>query len=82
MEHDARVTAGLERIRSAKVTLNPKKCEFSKSQVKFLGHIINANGIQADPEKTAAISSMKAPPNVAELRRFLGMANHGSDNSQ
>ena len=74
-EHDSRLMAVMERIKAANVTLNPKKCEFSKPQVKFLGHLIDANGIQADPEKTAAISSMKPPHNVTELRRFLGMAN-------
>ena len=74
-EHDSRLMAVMERIKAANVTLNPKKCEFSKPQVKFLGHLIDANGIQADPEKTAAISSMKPPCNITELRRFLGMAN-------
>ena len=74
-EHDSRLMAVMERIKAANVTLNPKKCEFSKPQVKFLGHLIDANGIQADPEKTAAISSMKPPRNITELRRFLGMAN-------
>ena len=67
--------AVMERIKAANVTLNPKKCEFSKPQVKFLGHLIDVNGIQADPEKTAAISSMKPPRNITELHRFLGMAN-------
>lgn len=74
-EHDVRLTAALERIKAAGVTLNPSKCEFEKSKLKFLGHIIDENGIQADPEKTAAIREMKPPTNVSELRRLLGMAN-------
>ena len=41
----------------------------------FLGHLIDENGIQADPEKTTAIVRMKAPTHITELRRFLGMAN-------
>ena len=49
--------------------------EFSKERAKFLGYVIDREGIQADPEKTTAILQMKAPTNVIELRRFLGMAN-------
>ena len=64
LEHDSRLMAVMERIKAVNVTLNPKKCEFSKPQVKFL---IDANGIQADPEKTAAISSMKPPHNYADF---------------
>ena len=74
-EHDKRLLAVMEKISAAGVTLNPKKCEFSQRQLKFLGHIVNEQGIQADPDKTAAISDMPAPTNVSELRRFMGMAN-------
>lgn len=74
-EHDKRLTAALERIKVAGATLNPSKCEFEKSKLKFLGHIIDSNGIQADPEKTSAIRDMKPPTNITELRRLMGMAN-------
>jgi hypothetical protein len=74
-EHDTRLREVLKRLREAGVTLNPDKCEFSKSKLMFLGHLINQNGIRADPEKTTAIAGMKPPTCVTELRRFLGMAN-------
>lgn len=74
-EHDRRLEAVLTRIEKAGVTLNPQKCEFSKNKLTFLGHVIDANGITADPEKTKAIVEMDPPTNVPELRRFLGMAN-------
>ena len=37
------------------IMLNPDKCEFSKSQLKIFGHIINKEGVRADPAKTQAI---------------------------
>ena len=43
--------------------------------IKFLGHIIDKEGLRADPDKTAAIVKMEPPKSVSELRRFLGMAN-------
>ncbi len=73
--HDSRLEAVLKRMESAGVTLNPEKCSFSQTQLKFLGHIVNEKGVSADPEKTAAVRGMKAPTNVSELRRFLGMVN-------
>ena len=74
-EHDSRLTTVLERIRAAGITLNPTKCEFAKTQLTFLGHLITHNGISADPAKTLAIKQMPPPNNVTELRRFLGMMN-------
>lgn len=54
-EHDKRLLAALEKIKTSGVTLNRQKCEFGKASLKFLGHLINQQGIQADPDKTAAI---------------------------
>ena len=69
-EHDNRLTAVLTRIQAAGVTLNREKCSFGQSKLKFLGHIIDKNGVSADPEKVTAITQMKAPSSVSELRRF------------
>ena len=74
-EHKARLTAALKRIQAAGATLNAEKCEFAKGRLKFLGHIIDQTGIQADPEKISAITEMKAPTTITELRCFLGMVN-------
>ena len=74
-EHDTRLTAALERIQAAGVTLNKDKCEFNKMSLTFLGHTIDGNGISADPQKTAAISKMASPKSTTELRRFMGMVN-------
>jgi hypothetical protein len=37
--------------------------------------LIDSQGIQTDPSKTATIAKMKPPTNITELRRFLGMVN-------
>ena len=74
-EEDTYILATMERIEDAGVTLNSEKCEFHRTQVKFLGHVINVKGISANSEKISAISAMQPPNNVSELLRFLGMAN-------
>lgn len=45
------------------------------SEIKFLGHIVSAESIRADPDKTTAVVNMERPTNVTELRQFMGMAN-------
>ncbi|KAL4007109.1 Rho guanine nucleotide exchange factor 40 [Sarotherodon galilaeus] len=74
-EHDERLRKALVRLQEAGVTLNDK-CEFSKNRIKFLGQVIEASGVSADPDKVHAVSSMDEPSNISEVRRFLGMVNH------
>ena len=74
-EHETRLTAVLTRLSTAGVTLNAGKCEFYKDSIRFLGHLIDKDGIHPDPDKVNAILKMEPPTNVTELRRFLGMAN-------
>jgi len=55
--------------------LNIQECEFSQGRLKFLGHIVDAQGVHADPEKTHAIGHFPTPTTVTELQRFMGMVN-------
>ena len=55
--------------------MNAVKCEFSKTDIKFAGHVLSQEGIKSDPEKTEAIREMDAPTCVGEVDRFLGMVN-------
>lgn len=72
-EHDERLHSVLGTLQKAGFTLNLEKCELNRSEVIFLGHVISANGVQPDPEKTSAVRDMREPSNVSELRSFLGM---------
>ncbi|KAM8714601.1 hypothetical protein ACLKA7_000043 [Drosophila subpalustris] len=42
-------------------------------ELKYLGHKVTEHGIGTDPEKVAAISQLKPPTNVKELRQYLGV---------
>ena len=64
----------LTRLRSANLKLGPKKCHFAKREVKFLGHILNENGIATDPNKIQAVKTFPVPKNVKQLKSFLGLA--------
>ena len=68
--------AVMDRLRGAGLTCKPKKCEMFKTQVAFLGHVVNADGVQCDPAKTEAIRNWPVPTNLKELRSFLGLAGY------
>lgn len=74
-DHDKHLTAVLLKIAEAGVTLNDEKCEIPQNQVKFLGQLVDSNGIHPDPGKVTAIKLMNVPTNITELRRFLAMVN-------
>ena len=67
--------AVFRRLEDNGVTLNFEKCEFAKSSITYLGHVISADGIRADPSKVRAIKQMQKPKDVGDIRRFHGMAN-------
>ena len=66
--------AVFDRILQSKMLLKPSKCEFFKQKIKFLGVIIDKNGISPCPEKVDSIVKMSPPTSVKGVRSFLGMA--------
>ena len=52
------------------------KCKFFQDTIKYLGHIINSQGIHSHPAKIHAITNMPYPYNIAELHSFLAMVNY------
>jgi hypothetical protein len=47
------------------------KCDFFKSELKFLGHIVSAKGMQPDPAKVAVIQQWPTPQSIFDVRSFL-----------
>ena len=74
-EHDQRLMTVLRKIRDAGLTLNKDKCQFNTTSIKFLGQVVDQEGVKADPTKVQAVLELKPPTTVKELRRLLGMAN-------
>ncbi|GFO32674.1 Pol polyprotein [Plakobranchus ocellatus] len=44
--------------------------------VVYCGHVIRADGLQADPDKIKAVQEMPSPNNKEALRRFLGFVTY------
>lgn len=74
-EHDQRLHAVLQRLSDLGLTLNAEKCTIAQTSVKFLGHVVNTQGIRPDPDKIQAVVQFAIPTSVGEVRCFLGMVN-------
>ena len=72
-EHLQNLREVLHRLQAANLRINPEKCEFGRTELKYLGHVVTAQGVRTDPDKVQAILGMPPPTNLRELRRFLGM---------
>ena len=68
--------AVMKRINNVGLKLNEQKCKFRKSEIEFLGHRINSDGIRPDPTKVKAILEMSVPKDTTEARRFIDMTNY------
>ena len=75
-EHDQRLKAVLKCCEQIHLTLNRDKCKFGVSEVAYIGHILNAKGVQPDPDKIKAIRDMPAPQDKKGVERLLGTVNY------
>ena len=60
-EHLERLDAVFSRLKQHNLKLKPSKCEFLRSEVTYLGHVVSEEGIRTDPEKTKAVKNWPVP---------------------
>lgn len=75
-EHLSRLDEVLTKLGAANLKVKPSKCDLFSSQVKYLGHIISAEGIRADPAKVESVREWPVPKNQTEVKSFVGLASY------
>jgi transposase InsO family protein len=75
-QHLKDLTLVFDRFRTSNLKLKPSKCQFGKKHLKYLGHIISAEGVQPDADKTMAIEKFARPKTVKQVASFLGLAGY------
>ena len=75
-EHVQHVDQALAILEQEQFFAKLSKCEFAMREVKFLGHIVGADGVKVDPTKVKVIQEWAVPRTVTELRAILGLCNY------
>ncbi|XP_055615045.1 uncharacterized protein K02A2.6-like [Toxorhynchites rutilus septentrionalis] len=75
-EHRRNLHLVLQRIQEYGFTVKIEKCRFFMHQVKYLGQLLDSEGIRPDPDKVKAIINMPPPNDVPTLRSYLGAINY------
>jgi hypothetical protein len=75
-EHQAHVRFVLKVLKRKKFYVCKAKSSFAQKEVKYLGHIVDKQGIRPDPKKVEAVQTWPVPKNVHDVRSFLGLVNY------
>src|SRR3954454_6037372 len=60
-----------DNLRKYRMKLNPTKCTFGVPVGKLL-FLVSSRGIEANPEKIAAIERMPTPKDLKDVQKFTG----------
>ena len=75
-QHLERLEAVFKRLAQHNLKLKASKCEFLRSRVTYLGHVVSEDGIETDPEKTEAVKNWPVPTSVKDVRAYLGFTGY------
>ncbi|GKB79500.1 putative reverse transcriptase domain-containing protein [Tanacetum coccineum] len=75
-EHEVHLKLILELLKKEKLFRKFSKCEFWLQEVRFLGHVVNSEGIHVDPSKIEAVKYWKPPKTPTKICSFLGLAGY------
>lgn len=77
-QHIQNVRQVLQRQRESGIKLRPKKCDFFKSEVCYVGRVISAEGYKINPKEGEAVQALKheTPTTVREVRKLMGFLSY------
>ena len=67
-KHSETLGEVLKELKQHGLVLQPNKCVFMQESVEYLGHIVDAQGLHATPEKLQTIEEAPAPEDVNQHR--------------
>ena len=75
-EHLKHIEIIFQKLKAAGLKFKESKCDFFKSEIHYLGHLISDKGIQPLPEKLDTIRNMPRPWTPKEIKQFLGLTGY------
>lgn len=67
-EHVEHLRSVLQLLRNHKFFAKRSKCQFFRTTIEYLGHIVSSQGVRADPSKTEAMVKWPTPSSLKQLR--------------
>ena len=71
-----KLTLVLNRFQIHNLRLKASKCCFGAKTVRYLRHIVSAEGVHTDPMKIESVKRIATPQNVTQVRSFLSLAGY------
>ncbi|XP_058803413.1 uncharacterized protein LOC131671184 [Phymastichus coffea] len=75
-EYEVKVGKLFGKLSNAGLVLQPNKVNFLCREVKFLGYIVSARGVEPDPKLVEAVKKFPKPNGVKSIRSFLGLSEY------
>ncbi|KAK8928562.1 Transcription factor bHLH140 [Platanthera zijinensis] len=75
-EHLTHVERVFSILRQHQLYAKQSKCSFGQEEVEYLGLLVSADGVKADPKKIESMLSWPHPQTVRALRGFLGLTGY------
>ena len=75
-EHNNKSEEVFAQIRKYNLKIEPDKCEFLKSELQYLGHVITTQGVQPDPKKVSAVQNFPKLQQPKDVKAFLDLSGY------
>ena len=76
LQHLDHLEIVFSRLQEAGLKMKRSKCDFFKSEIHYLGHLISPEGISQLPNKLNSIKHMPVPNSAKEIKQFLGLTGY------
>ena len=76
LQHFKHLETIFSHLKEAGLKMKWSKCDFFKSEIHYLGHLISTEGISPLPNKLDCIQHMPVPKNTKEIKQFLGLTGY------
>ena len=75
-EHICHLRDILTRLRAAKLTARPEKCQLGMRHCTYLGHVVGCGRVRPEQSKIEAVKSFPVPLTKKDVRSFLGLTGY------
>ena len=76
LQHLEHLEIVFSHLREAGLKMKRSKCDFFKSEIHYLGHLISPEGISPLPNKLDSIKHMLVLNSAKEIKQFLGLTGY------